>query len=208
MASSGLENRYLARFTKLRPQTGENLKNIDSAGNLTEHLTQARASLKTQNDNIQKLMSTAQELIAGIDTTQKMFGHTYVRNMPLPNQDILQNRSKQWGYIQLTMRFMQAGIIHFMEEMSDATERIEQLERVISRLAPYDEEINILGELQSVDLDDLEKNGIDTLQSQIQTPGRAGTPITPPVSPSVSDQSVKAKESKDTKKAPAVKRTK
>jgi len=152
----GTESRYLNRFSKIKQQTGNSIKNYDSAGNLTEHLSNARASLKAQEKNTKDLFSTAQELIIGIDTCQQMFGHTFVRNMPLPSTTIKESPSQQLGYVQLTMRFLQAGVVHFMEQMDEATDRIEHLERLLEKLAVYDQDIDIQGELQPLDLDQLE----------------------------------------------------
>jgi len=154
----GPESRYLNRFSKIKQQTGNSIKNYDSAGNLTEHLSNARASLKAQEKNTKDLFSTAQELIVGIDTCQQMFGRTFVRNMPLPSTAIKESPSQQLGYVQLTMRFLQAGVVHFMEQMDEATERIEHLERLLEKLAVYDQDIDIQGELQPLDLDQLEAN--------------------------------------------------
>jgi len=184
MTQQGLEARYLSRFQKLSPASGKTIKDYDSAGNLTEHLSSARASIKTQEQNVAKLFGTAQELVAGIDTAQQMFGHSFVRNMPLPTSAIKDSPSQQLGYIQLTMRFLQTGVIHFMEQMVDAQARIEHLESMMGKLAEYDEEIGILGEMQDLDLDKLELvakqsivQGLDPLP---QSP--TSHPITPPVS--------------------------
>jgi len=87
-----------------------------------------------------------------------MFGHTFVRNMPLPSTAIKESPSQQLGYVQLTMRFLQAGVVHFMEQMDEATERIEHLEKLLEKLAVYDQDIDIQGELQPLDLDQLEAN--------------------------------------------------
>lgn len=167
------ESRYSGRFGTLKRQTGESIKNIDSAGNLTEHLQGARASLAAQEKNSRTLFNTACELVAGIDTSQQMFGHTFVKNMSLPPPSVQDNPSKQLGYVQLTMRFLQAGIVHFMEQMSEASDRIETLERHLSRLAEFDQELDLLGEMESFDLEQLE--------SAVER--KTGDPVTPPSTP-------------------------
>lgn len=157
MSQSGLESRYFNRFSGIKKQSGDSIKNIDAAGNLTEHLTTAKASLKAQEKNINELFSTAQELISGIDTCQQMFGHTFVKNMPLPTETIKSSPGKQMGYVQLSMRFLQAGVVYFMEQMSDAEERIDQLEKLVKKLSEYDEEVDLIGDLQRLDLENLEQ---------------------------------------------------
>lgn len=179
---SGLESRYLSRFTKLNPQSGRSIKNYDSAGNVADHLTQAKASLKAQEANTKSLFNTAQELVAGIDTTQQMFGHNFVKNMPLPNQAIKESPSQQLGYVQLAMRFFQAGVVHFMEQMVDAQERISHLESLVEKLALYDEEISPLGDIQALDLDQLEVVTRTTL-SDVTRPVSPKDKMTPPVTP-------------------------
>jgi hypothetical protein len=198
----GPEGRYLARFSKIRQQTGDSIKNIDSAGNVTQHLTHARASLKTQEANTRALFSTAQEMIAGIDTTQQMLGHTFVKNMPSPTKEIIDNPGRQLGYVQLAMRFMQAGVVHFMEEMNEATDRIEHLERVLGKLADYDEEVNLLGELQTLDLESLESKSIQVTSDSITAPiTKVDSLPTPPISPmSDKDKSKQGKSSSTSSK--------
>jgi hypothetical protein len=207
MTHQGMESRYLNRFSKIKQQTGDSIKNYDSAGNLAQHLVTAKASIKTQEENTHKLFMTAQEMVAGIDTTQQMFGHTFVRNMPQPSQAIKSSPSQQLGYVQLTMRFLQAGVLHFMEQMDEATNRIEHLEGLLSKLAVYDEDVNVLGEIQALDLDQLEKSSsvgheldLDTVEVKDPTP-----PPSPPSIQSTSskDQSVqrgKPTGSKSTRK--------
>lgn len=195
MASySGMEGRYTNRFTKLKQQTGDSIKNYDSAGNLAEHLTTAKASLKAQEKNTKDLLATAQEMIIGIDTAQQMFGHTYVKNMPLPSAAIRESPSKQLGYIQLTMRFLQAGVVHFMEQMSEATDRIEHLEKILSKLAVYDEELDLLGEMQALNLEQLEaeeKSPPTPPPESVTSP--VATPTTPTRSQTLKDNTTTKK---------------
>lgn len=181
---SGPESRYLSRFSNIRPQSGESIKNIDSANNVADHLTTAKASLRAQQANTQALFGTAKEAIAGIDTLQQLLGHTFVRNMPLPSKEIAASPSKQLGYVQLTMRFLQAGVVHFMEEMDNANNRIEMLEKLIGNLAEYDQEVDIAGELQALDLDSLESPLLTQEPASAMNSATSTHPLTPPVSPS------------------------
>jgi len=198
MSHAGPETRYLNRFQKLSPQTGTAIKNYDSAGNLTELIANARASINAQERNTKELFATAQELVAGIDTTQQMFGHTFVKNMPLPTGAIKESPSQQLGYVQLTMRFFQAGIVHFIEQMSDAQDRIEHLETLIGKLSEYDSDINILGEMKSLDLDQLEQSPKSFLTDVTKDPAAHTPPTTPspPKSP-VTHKGLKDEKRKD-----------
>jgi len=201
MSQQGLEARYLSRFQKLNPTSAKSIKEYDSAGNLTEHLSSARASIKAQEKNISQLFGTAQELVAGINTTQQMLGHSFVKNMPLPAQAIKESPGQQLGYIQLTMRFFQTGIVHFMEQMVDAEERINHLERMMGKLAEYDQDIEVLGDMQDLDLDKLEQvSKTSMLEAIDQKPSVTAPVSTPPASPIQIDKKKTADAKKQTSK--------
>jgi len=157
---SRMESRYTNRFRSIDEKTGTQIKNRDSAGNLTEHLTQAKGSISAQQKNIQDLFSTSREMITGINTHQSMMGTELVKNIPLPGQQIQQSPANQLGYVQLSMRFMQAGLLHFMEQVVNAQGRIHELEKTIERLAEYDEEISVLGQMNTLDVDSPELLGV------------------------------------------------
>lgn len=178
MTYQGPEARYTSRFAALPKRTGQSIKDFDSAGNVTEHLTVARASLKAQDKNIATLFATATELVEGINTVQQMIGHTFVKNLPAPTSEIKDSPSKQLGYIQLSLRFFQAGVVHFMEQMSEANERIEHLEGFIGKLAVYDEDVSIIGELESLDLETLDP--VRSAQAPREIPKSV---LTPPITP-------------------------
>lgn len=151
-----MESRYINRFKTLGNPTGEQIKNRDSAGNLTAHITNARATIATQKQNIGDLFATSQELVTGINTHQQMIGFDLVKNIPLPTDEIKKSPSSQLGYVQLAMRFLQAGVLHFSEQLISAQDRIDSLEKTIASLAEYDEDLDIIGRLQTLDLDTLE----------------------------------------------------
>jgi hypothetical protein len=186
-SQSGLEARYLSRFAKIPAQTGKSLKNYDATGNVAEHLTQAKSSLKTQEKNINGLFATAQELIIGIDTAQQLAGEQFVKNIPLPTADIRESLGKQLGYIQLTMRFLHAGVIHFMEQNLEAYGRIRHLEDLLEKMAAYDEEIDLIGEMQTMDLDQLEAMAkqatVKKTEADIAIETIRGNDVTNPLSP-------------------------
>jgi len=151
-----MESRYLNRFQTLKDKTGNQIKNQDAAGNLTERLTHAKGSLEAQQKNTRELFSTAQEMIAGINTHQGMMGVELVKNVPLPTEKVKNSFSSQLGYIQLSMRFLQAGVIHFMEQTYHAQNRIMELESTMARLAEYDGDVQLLGQMATLDIDTLE----------------------------------------------------
>lgn len=151
-----MENRYINRFKGIGATSAETIKSIDTSGNLTERLREAQGSLRTQSENTKKLVATAQEMITNITTFQDMVGRQYVVNLGAPTPEIMASPGKQLGYVQLVMRFLQAGMVHFIEELHNAGHRIDTLEKHIGRLAMTDQEIDYLGELQSLEISDLE----------------------------------------------------
>lgn len=151
-----MESRYLNRFQSIKDKTGDQIKNRDAAGNLTERLTHAKGSIDAQQQNIRDLFSTAHEMIAGINTHQGMMGVEIIKNIPLPTDQIKRSPSSQLGYVQLAMRFLQAGTLHFLEQTFNAQQRILELESTIARLAEYDGDIEVLGRMTTLDIDTLE----------------------------------------------------
>jgi hypothetical protein len=164
MASrSGLEARYSNRFAKIENSSSNVIKAIDSIGNVADQLKTARAIVSTQETNIKALGSTAEEMICGLNTFQDMSGVSLVKNIPVPSADVKASYGKTLGYVQLTMRFLQSGMLHFMEETINAKIRIADLEKIVSQVADYEGEVTMIGELQSLDIDQLER--VKTLTS-------------------------------------------
>lgn len=157
-ARSGLEGRYTNRFARFNAPTSETIHARDDAQSLPSQLSLARGVIQGQEKSIQQLMSTAEEMIRGIDTFQHNSGRKQVRNMPAPTSDIKESAGKQLGYIQLSMRFLQSGLLHFMEEMLSAQDRLDSLEKFIKELSSAKMDIPLIGELQQLDLDALEGN--------------------------------------------------
>jgi hypothetical protein len=170
-----MESRYLNRFRSLGEKTGSQIKDQDSAGNLTERLTHAKGSISAQQQNIAELFGTAQEMITGINTHQQMIGVEMVRNIPLPTDKIKAQPSNQLGYVQLSLRFLQAGVLHFMEEMYNAQGRIQNLEDTISKLAAYDMEVDVIGRMNAIDIDSLELLDNHSLPNLPPTPPESVT---------------------------------
>nr|WKE35292.1 hypothetical protein [Plasmopara viticola lesion associated mononegaambi virus 9] len=155
---SGLEGRYAGRFSGFQGVTAAALRTSESAGNVADQLNTARGMLKSQEENIGQLFSTAEEMVHGIDTFQQMSQVQQVKNIPVPPSEVRESKGKQLGYVQLCMRFMQAGLIHFMEEMITARNRVQQLEAEITRISEYDGDLPIVGALQHLDLEQLEES--------------------------------------------------
>lgn len=157
MSRTGVEGRYANRFSGFQGVTAVALRTSESAGNVADQLNTARGMLKSQEENIGQLFSTAEEMVHGIDTFQQMSGVHQVKNIPVPSQEIRESKGKQLGYVQLSMRFMQAGLVHFMEEMITARSRVQQLESEITRISEYEGELPLVGALQHLDLEQLEE---------------------------------------------------
>jgi len=155
---AGLEGRYAGRFASFQGVTAASLRTSEAAGNVADQLNTARGMLKSQEDNIGQLFSTAEEMVHGIDTFQQMSQVQQVRNIPVPPSEVRESKGKQLGYVQLCMRFMQAGLIHFMEENISTKNRIQQLEAEITRISEYDGDLPIVGALQHLDLEQLEES--------------------------------------------------
>lgn len=173
-----MENRYINRFKGINSTSSDTIKAVDASGTLTERLREAQGSLRTQAENTKKLVATAQEMITNISTFQDMVGRQYVINLGTPTAEIMASPGKQLGYVQLVMRFLQAGMVHFIEELHNAGHRIENLESHIGKLAQTDQEIELLGELQSLEISDLEPASTlptppSSVTSAISTPTKA-----------------------------------
>nr|WKE35274.1 hypothetical protein [Plasmopara viticola lesion associated mononegaambi virus 5] len=176
-----MESRYTNRFSTLGQVSAKQISNNDSAGNLTERLTHAKGSISAQQDNIRELFSTAQEMIAGINTRQSMIGETLVKNIPLPTESIKNSPSSQLGYVQLSMRFLQSGLLHFIEQMSEAQHRIQNLEKTIEKLADYDSEVEIIGQMRAIDIEALEAESNDAARIPSSTLSSSSDTSTPSV---------------------------
>lgn len=194
-----MESRYTNRFRTIGESSGQHLKNVDSAGNVTEHLSLARGSIQAQQENIKDLFATAMEMITGVNTHQSMLGTELVKNIPLPSDKIKGTYGNQLGYVQLSLRFLQAGLLHFMDQTCDAQHRISQLEKFVENIAAYDSEVSLVGRMNNIDIDSLEADlNTQSVPLSVTTP-----PPTPPhtdVKPSGSPTSTKAGPKKEGQK--------
>jgi hypothetical protein len=198
MSRTGIEGRYGDRFVKFNAITGETIKANDAARKTADQLKTALAVISSQESNITALFSTAEELVQGITTFQQMSGSKQVRNLPLPTEDIRASKGKQLGYVQLTMRFMQSGLIHFMEQMINATDHVSDLEALIQGIADAETEVPIVGDLQYLDLDQLESPQLPP--SPPVSPGKPQSEASSAVSPTKTESHKQKEIKKDTTK--------
>jgi hypothetical protein len=68
------------------------------------------------------------------------------------------------------MRFFHAGVLHFMEQNIEAATRIDHLEKLLEKVAEYDEDSDLIGEMQSIDLDHLEATERNEVIKDIASP--------------------------------------
>lgn len=177
------------RFARFDPAPAEFTKAVDDTGNLAENFKIARAVADTQRENTAKLLATAEEMIIGITTLQNNMGIEMVKNIPPPTSEVRESPSKSLGYTRLTMRFLQSGLLHFMEQMYQANQEIKALRAHITKLSEYNEEVSLCGELHDVTIDMLEA----AVLTPPPSPGQTGS--TPAHRQPV--EAVKAKTPKD-----------
>lgn len=202
---TGIENRYGSRFAKIGGATATTIKAQDAAGQTVEQLKIARGVIEGQEKSVSQLFTTAEEMVRGIDTFQQMAGINLIKNLPPPSQEIRSSNGKRLGYVQLTMRFLQAGFLHFIEETLNAKSSLEEKNSFIAQVAQYNEDVTLLGELHHLDIEDLENSTEVTsagrtvlVSSETGKISEANNPPTPPVSPPPNE----VKKEKPTVKSP------
>jgi len=147
---------YSKRFVRFGGPTATSIQAISESGNLTESFKQAKAVADTQRENLRSLMNTTEEMIAGLTTFQQNADVNMIKNIPLPTREIKESAGQSFGYVRLSLRYLQAGFLHFMEQSMVTQQRLEELEKHITKIAGYNEEVEIHGELVNLDLNELE----------------------------------------------------
>jgi len=170
---------YSKRFVRFGGPSASSIQAVNESGNLTESFKQAKAVADTQRDNLRALMNTTEEMIAGLTTFQQNAEVNLVKNIPLPTKEIKESAGQSFGYVRLSLRYLQAGFLHFMEQSMVTAQRVEELERHINKIAEFNKEVEIHGELVNLDLNELES----------MVAGQHKEPSTPPSTP---PQSAKA----------------
>lgn len=191
MAQAGPEIRYRAQFRKVLQPTGASIAAFDKSGNVAGQLTLANGCIETQKKNIEDLYSTAREMVIGIRTYQDTHNLDIVNKLPIPSSDFASSTGKQLGYVQLVMRFLQAGVIHLVEQMTEAEARIKTANQHMENLAKYDEEPSVIGEIEEIDFESIcVGRGEDTppvpaqsLPPPTDVTSPASLPISPPKTP-------------------------
>lgn len=210
MSHVGAEARYLNYFKRIPAVTTETLATYDKSLNVATQLTIANGSIEAQQRNAKSLFSTAKEMVVGIKTLQDMSGIQYVERLPYPPAGIEESPGKMLGYVQLILRFLQAGLLHSLEEVQRAEERIKAADSRATQLAAYDVEPLALGDIVDIDFESLMRD-VDMVPSSSITerPAHVVTdvtkdqslPISPPKTPTVTptrpkENKVSSKETK------------
>jgi len=186
---------YSKRFIRFGGPTATSIQAISESGNLTESFKQAKAVADTQRENLRSLMNTTEEMIAGLTTFQQNADVNMIKNIPLPTREIKESAGQSFGYVRLSLRYLQAGFLHFMEQSMVSQQRLEELEKHITKIAGYNEEVEIHGELVNLDLNELESLVSESNQAT-STP-----PPTPPQSQKAALQPVQVKQKEVTGRA-------
>lgn len=152
---SGLEARFSDRFAKFAGVTSDSIKLADSAKNVASELRTSAGVIDTQIENINELFTLAEMMIKTVDDLQRQSGRTQVKNMPLPSNSIKASAGKKLGYVKLCMKFMNAGLLHFMEQSMNLEDHVKERNNVIRAISEEMRNVPIIGRLQDVDLDDL-----------------------------------------------------
>lgn len=222
---TGLEARYADRFTKYVGTSSESIKRVDEAKKVADELRTSAGVIDTQTENINELFTVAEMAVKTIDNFQRQSGKRQVNNIPLPSESIKTSAGKKLGYVKLCMKFMNAGLLHFMEQSMSLEDEVKERNNVIRAIAGEIRSVPIIGKLQELDLDDLattdpiidiktdvgfttdEEDEIKPSRSQRDSGVSMGKPPSP-VQTKPSSPVVKSKDSKDSKDSKESKKSK
>lgn len=152
---NGLEARYADRFTKYVGTTDDYLQKADQARQAAGNLRTAVGVVDTQKENIDQLFLHAEMMVKMVDDFQRESGSKQVRNIPLAGDSIKASYSKKLGYIKLSMKFISAGLLHFMSMTLEMKDDIASKEAIIKAIAEDSMEVPMIGSLVDINLDDL-----------------------------------------------------
>lgn len=156
---NGLEARYADRFTKYAGTTDDYLKKADQARQTADNLRTAVGVVDTQKENIDQLFLAAEMMVKMVDDFQRESGSKQVRNIPLAGESIKASYGKKLGYVKLSMKFVSAGLLHFMETVLTMQDDLRAKEAVIKAIAEDSIEVPIIGSLTDVNFDELNSDG-------------------------------------------------
>lgn len=152
---SGLEARYTDRFRSYAGTTEDALKSADNARKTADSLRTAAGVVDAQRENTDDLFAAAELMVKMIDDFQRESGVKQIRNIPLAGASIKESHGKKLGYTKLAMKFVSAGLLHFMEISLNMMEDLKNKDKIIQAIADHRVDIPVLGRLTEVDLDDL-----------------------------------------------------
>lgn len=156
---NGLEARYADRFTKYAGTTDDYLKKADQARQVSDNLRTAVGVVDTQKENIDQLFLTAETMVKMIDNFQRASGSKQVQNIPLPGESIKSSYGRKLGYVELSMKFISAGMLHFMETALEMKDDIKAKEAVIKAISDERMDVPIIGSITDISFDDLSNDG-------------------------------------------------
>lgn len=160
-ARNGLEARYASRFTKYAGDTADAIKRADDARKVADELRTSAGVIETQQENITELFTVAEQAVNMINDFQRQSGKKQVNNIPLPGPAIKESYGKKLGYTKLSIKFVTAGLLHFMEECINMEAELRSKDLVIRTIAEEVRSVPIIGKLQNIELDDL--NSMDPI---------------------------------------------
>jgi len=146
----GLEARFSGRFTRTKGPNAKNLSDIDEVKTMAENFKIQQAIISTQKENIKVLCDLCSEIISGLTVFQQQSGVRQINNIYLPSAEIRNSSGKQLGYVKLCLQFLSAGVKHFMEENINLTTEIREKASLLSALAQYSEDVEILSEIEEL----------------------------------------------------------
>lgn len=184
-ARSGLETRYINRFSKWAGTTDKTLQDIDAARTASDNARTNAGVLQGQKDSINHLFLKTASLIKQVNEFQSASGSKLVSNVPLPTATIEASYGKKMGYIQLILEFYGQGTLFFMEEILNLKEALDGRDKVIASLAQNAQPIDVIGSLEKVEIEDLYDSHKQAPSSYVKPDQHVPTPpATPKANPS------------------------
>lgn len=152
---NGLEARYADRFRSYAGASEDSLKHADNARLTADSLRTAAGVVDTQKENIEELFMAAEMMVKMIDDFQRESGIKQIRNIPLAGASIKESAGKKLGYVKLAMKFVSAGLLHFMDISLNMNEDLKAKDKIIQAIAEHRVDVPIIGRLTEVELDEL-----------------------------------------------------
>jgi hypothetical protein len=190
---TGLEARYASRFTKYAGDTKDAIQKADDARKVADEFRTSAGIIETQQENITELFTVAEQAVNMINDFQRQSGKKQVNNIPLPGPAIKESYGKKLGYTKLSIKFVTAGLLHFMEECINMEAELRSKDLVIRTIAEEARSVPVIGKLQNIELDDLnsmdpivdsrsQELGLSDTESEISTKTSTTSKTTPPAS--------------------------